>query len=830
MIAPIHQFADCSVDPAARELRRDGELVTLSPKVFDCLAYLIEHRERAVGRDELISAVWGRADVSDTLLGQTVLKARRAIGDTGNEQGMIRTVPRFGYRWVAPLLASDHLQSTADHTTAIDRKRPPTVNDPARNGDAKPASIPFPTATLSADPPSGLEPRRNGTHILVTALLVCAVVVAGMISFFASRDDRPVTASVATPTPSREPTDVQSSNLAAVLPLDVDADPEWAWLRLGLMDLIANRLRSAGQPVVPSDNVVALTRTTPGETARVQAVRHAAGARYVIVPHAEQTPRGWRVQLSLRETDGRRRDVIANNRDAIAATSEASDRLLALLGLTPPIGHDDALSLTELQQRSEAALLNDDFPSALRLINAAPAALRDAPPIRLRLAQIEFRSGRMQTARERLQILLAQVTDEADPVLRARILNGLGAVAMREERSADAQAAFSEAVALVENRHQPSILGQAYTGLGAALASRGQYAAASEDLSRARVALELAGDTLALGRVEANEGILDNVQGRYAAALPTLQRAVDRFEKFGALNELFLTVGAQIDAHLALLDPVAALSASELAFAQRDRLDNPFTRNWMILQRARALAAVGRSADARSLVTQLQASTDATQTLLLAQISAVDAQLELGAGRPKAAAISARHAMQGLSGPDESRSRAIVWLDLVRALHNSGQNKQAAIESLRLSEWAIHDAISPTVGVYAALARAEQAWSEGQQESGLHEYDNAFKQAERLAIPADVVAVAVSYGEALIGAGQTERASAIVGRIARWADRDFSCAVLQARLYRALGQHDAWKLAISRAQNLAGDRSIPPSASTTPDTVLPDSTPKAPST
>ena len=103
---PVYQFGDCRVDPLARELHRNDTLLALSPKVFDCLVYLIEHRDRAVGRDELIAAVWGKADVSDTLLGQTLLKARRAVGDDGNEQNAIRTIPRFGYRWVRELDAS----------------------------------------------------------------------------------------------------------------------------------------------------------------------------------------------------------------------------------------------------------------------------------------------------------------------------------------------------------------------------------------------------------------------------------------------------------------------------------------------------------------------------------------------------------------------------------------------------------------------------------------------------------------------------------------------------------------------------------------------------
>src|SRR5436189_113868 len=112
MARVLYRFGDCSVDPTARELHRGGALVTLSPKVFDCLAYLIEQRERAVGRDELIAAVWGRVNVTDAVLGQVVLKARRAVGDTGDGQNAIRTIPRFGYRWVAEIGVEQRAEST----------------------------------------------------------------------------------------------------------------------------------------------------------------------------------------------------------------------------------------------------------------------------------------------------------------------------------------------------------------------------------------------------------------------------------------------------------------------------------------------------------------------------------------------------------------------------------------------------------------------------------------------------------------------------------------------------------------------------------------------
>ena len=90
----MYRFGEFLLDPATRELRERGALVALPARAFDCLAYLVEHRERAVGRDELIAAVWGRVEVSEALLSHTIVKVRRSLGDTGNEQCLIRTVPQ----------------------------------------------------------------------------------------------------------------------------------------------------------------------------------------------------------------------------------------------------------------------------------------------------------------------------------------------------------------------------------------------------------------------------------------------------------------------------------------------------------------------------------------------------------------------------------------------------------------------------------------------------------------------------------------------------------------------------------------------------------------
>jgi len=96
-------FGDCRLDLLRRELHRAGHLVHIEPQVFDVLAYLITHRDRAVSKQELFEKVWGDRFVTDSTLSSRLKMARRAIGDTGREQGAIRTLHGHGFRFVAPV-------------------------------------------------------------------------------------------------------------------------------------------------------------------------------------------------------------------------------------------------------------------------------------------------------------------------------------------------------------------------------------------------------------------------------------------------------------------------------------------------------------------------------------------------------------------------------------------------------------------------------------------------------------------------------------------------------------------------------------------------------
>jgi len=785
MSRPFYRFGDCTIDASARELRTAGALATLSPKVFDCIVYLIEHRDRAVGRDELIAAVWGKTDVTDTLLGQTVLKARRAVGDSGDGQNVIRTIPRFGYRWVAPVAVEEAAE------TAVEP-------------DDLPADV---------SPAVEHEPARRRWPL--AAIAVAAVLVAGALIWVARAKHEAPSSSAAQ--------QAAVAGTAAVLPVAVGAGEEWAWLRLGLMDLIAAHLRRAGQPVVPSDNVVALMRAGGNAPAAdedtLRTVRDATGARFIVVPRITHGASAWSVAIELRTADGRRSELSAEGPDPIDTARAVSDRLLQLLGKTSPAEHENAgeLSLAELQQRTEAAMLVNDYATARMLIEAAPAAQRETPLMRLRLGQIDFRSGQLASARTTLEALLAEAKPESDPVLRARALYSLGAVSLRQDRNDVAMRHFTESIELATARNEPSVLGQAYTGLAAAQVNVGRFDEAADNLGRARVAVELAGDTLQLARVDANEGVLDNARGRHAEALPILERAADRFRQFGALNELFLTVAAEMKAHLALLDASAALAVSEPVWAVRTKLDNPGSRTAFELQRARALAAAGRLAESRQLLDELRRKDSPEQTGLPGDVASESARVYLAAGDAAAAIEAARVAVERLPTIDEARERARAWLTLTRALRAAGKTADADGQVAEFSRWADTHGSMPSVTLFASLATAEQAQAERRRDDAAHGFATALGDAERWAVPADLAAVAVSYGGSLIAEADFEHASAVIGRVARWADRDFDCALLQARLYHALGQRPTWQAALARARALAGERVIPPALQAPPE-------------
>jgi len=92
------------LDEQLFEVRRDGAAVSLEPQAFDVLVYLVHHRDRVVPKEELMDSVWGGRFVSETAVTSRIKQVRRAVGDDGNAQRVIRTLHGRGYRFVAEVV------------------------------------------------------------------------------------------------------------------------------------------------------------------------------------------------------------------------------------------------------------------------------------------------------------------------------------------------------------------------------------------------------------------------------------------------------------------------------------------------------------------------------------------------------------------------------------------------------------------------------------------------------------------------------------------------------------------------------------------------------
>jgi TolB-like protein len=161
-------FANQVLDTDRRELRRGSRPVAVEPQVFDLLVHLVENRDRVVSKDDLIASVWDGRIVSDSTLTTRINAARRAVGDSGEKQKLIRTIPRKGLRFVGAV----HIQPEGGKPKPAVVRAGEDIREPMRSAlplPDRPAIAVLPFTNMTGDP--GQEYFSDGiSEDIITAL------------------------------------------------------------------------------------------------------------------------------------------------------------------------------------------------------------------------------------------------------------------------------------------------------------------------------------------------------------------------------------------------------------------------------------------------------------------------------------------------------------------------------------------------------------------------------------------------------------------------------------------------------------------------------------
>ena len=164
-------FEEYAFDTDRRELHRGTDAVSITPQVFDLLEYLIRNKERVVSKDDLIKAIWNGRSVSDAALTTRLNAARDAIGDSGEEQRFIKTLPRKGFRFVGAVREAKEPAGAAVADNQVELQKPDLALPD------KPSVVVLPFENMSGDPSRNISPTAwwKKSSLRCRALSLCSL-------------------------------------------------------------------------------------------------------------------------------------------------------------------------------------------------------------------------------------------------------------------------------------------------------------------------------------------------------------------------------------------------------------------------------------------------------------------------------------------------------------------------------------------------------------------------------------------------------------------------------------------------------------------------------
>ena len=247
----FYQFGPFCLDPAERRLQRENQTVSLPPKSFDLLVLLVENQNRLVTKNQILESVWAGSFVEESNLTVSVSAIRRALGERGDGLPYIETVPKAGYRFVAPVrilqtppavsVATDSTSSTGESGSSQDPDESsnvlpfPILDDqesPGNKGNDRDLTAAQSWREVRPQSAGRTIPSRAGPVAGIAAAI--AIVLLGLLVYRSSRRTQE-TSAVVKPEP----------RTLAILPFhNLKDDPKTDFLGFSLADAVITKLGS----------------------------------------------------------------------------------------------------------------------------------------------------------------------------------------------------------------------------------------------------------------------------------------------------------------------------------------------------------------------------------------------------------------------------------------------------------------------------------------------------------------------------------------------------------------------------------------------------------
>lgn len=421
------RFGDCELRWQTRELLRGGETVAVEPRALELIHYLAVHRDRAVNKDELAEALWPGRVISDTVISQTVRKARAAVGDDGERQAVIQTLRGFGYRFVAEITG-------------------PAVNQPNRP-----------------------VPGRTGT--LIGSLLVIALAVA-LILFI------------------DQPAHGPSTVVVAIDPsLNFEEGQEDSWLGDAIPGILSSWLNQAdGLMLISAPAIDAQLRMTDSPEQAWDRLHELLGVDLFLTSELSEGPDGWTLAARLNDADGEVSVLSEQGGEPLELAMRIGRRLLHRW--SPDFRHGSQAVLTDpwvaetFYRGVHAARHTGDPAHALSLFETVLDYAPDFDRARYESAVARRQMGQGSTADEVFRELL-ETNKLSDERLRRMSANALAVSHWHAGRLEDARPLF--ALMAEQGKATAHRLDQGYglLNLGMVQSSLGEFESAETSLVEA---------------------------------------------------------------------------------------------------------------------------------------------------------------------------------------------------------------------------------------------------------------------------------------------------------------------------------------------------------